>query len=142
MKTKKTRFELTIALIIIVLSALNIAYANEAIIKELEKEAKTIDSKFTGFNITRGEKLFRNERINSSGEKISCMTCHTSDPKKEGLTRANKTIQPMAPVINPERFTDMAKVQKWFKRNCNDVLDRACTLEEKGDFAVFMMSIK
>lgn len=142
MKTKKTRFELTIALIIIVLSVLDIANANEAIIKELEKEAKAIDTKFTGFNVARGEKLFRNERVNKNGEKISCMTCHTPDPKKEGLTRANKIIQPMAPVINPERFTDMAKVQKWFKRNCNDVLDRECTLEEKGDFAVFMMSIK
>ncbi|MGZ3790026.1 MAG: DUF1924 domain-containing protein, partial [Bacteriovorax sp.] len=35
-----------------------------------------------------------------------------------------------------------AKVQKWFKRNCNDVLERVCTPQEKGDFVKYMMSIK
>ncbi|MGZ3788517.1 MAG: DUF1924 domain-containing protein, partial [Bacteriovorax sp.] len=98
-------------------------WANEAVLKELEKEARAADVKFVGFNSSAGEKLFRAERTHSSGEKISCMACHTPDPKKTGLTRANKVIQPLAPVANAERFTDMAKVQKWFKRNCNDVLE-------------------
>lgn len=126
----------------LVIMSINLAFANEEILKEYEVNAKAIDPKFIKFNISAGEKLFRSERIHSKGEKISCMTCHTTDPKKPGLTRANKIIEPIAPVVNPERFTDMIKVNKWFKRNCNDVLERECTIKEKGDFIVYMMSIK
>ena len=31
----------------------------------------------------------------------------------------------LAPAFEPRRFTDAAKVEKWFGRNCNDVLGRA-----------------
>ena len=116
--------------------------ADDAILKAYEAEAKKIDIKFQGFNASSGEKLFRMQRLHSSGEKVSCMTCHTDNPKAEGLTRANKVLEPIAPVANKERFTDMAKVEKWFKRNCNDVLERPCTYLEKGDFIKFMMSVK
>jgi cytochrome c peroxidase len=137
---KKNKFALILTFMSFFLS--HWSMANEAILKELEKEARSADAKFVQFNITAGEKFFRNERINSSGEKVSCMTCHTPDPKKTGMTRANKVIEPMAPTINTERFTDIIKVQKWFKRNCNDVLERICTSQEKGNFVKYMMSIK
>ena len=117
-------------------------HASETILKVFENEAKKSDAKFAGFNISNGEKLFRMQRLHSSGEKVSCMTCHTDNPKNQGLTRANKVIEPMATIANKDRFTDMAKVEKWFKRNCNDVLERPCTIQEKGDFIKFMMSIK
>lgn len=94
------------------------------------------------FSAGRGEKFFRTERMHSKGDKVSCMTCHTDNPKNSGLTRANKVIQPMAPIVNPERFTDNAKIEKWFKRNCNDVYERPCTELEKGDFIAYMKSIK
>lgn len=110
--------------------------ANEEILKSFEVQAAKT------FSATEGEKIYRTKRINSKGENISCMTCHTPDPKGEGLTRANKIIEPIAPVANKERFTDMAKVEKWFKRNCKDVLDRECTVMEKGNFVRFMMSVK
>lgn len=126
---------------IFLLTSLSV-FADDAILKAYEAEAKKIDIKFQGFNASSGEKLFRMQRLHSSGEKVSCMTCHTDNPKAEGLTRANKVIEPIAPVANKERFTDMAKVEKWFKRNCNDVLERSCTYLEKGDFIKFMMSVK
>lgn len=118
------------------------SFANEVILKSFEAQMLKTDARFKSFSIAEGEKLFRNERINSENEKISCMTCHTSNPKSEGLTRANKVIEALAPVVNKERFTDMAKVEKWFKRNCKDVLERECTLTEKGNFTKYMMSIK
>ena len=37
-------------------------------------------------------------------------------------------------------YADPAKVEKWFKRNCNEVLGRACTPLEKGDWLSFMRS--
>jgi hypothetical protein len=46
----------------------------------------------------------------------------------------------MAPSANKERFTDVKKIEKWFKRNCNDVLARECTAQEKGDFLKYLLS--
>lgn len=40
---------------------------------------------------------------------------------------------------NAERFTNEAKVEKWFRRNCNDVLGRACTFSEKADVLAYLI---
>ncbi len=40
----------------------------------------------------------------------------------------------------PNRYTDQAKAEKWFGRNCRNVLRRECTPTEKGDFITFMLS--
>lgn len=90
----------------------------------------------------RGEKLFLAKRTHSNGESVSCTSCHTDNPKAIGKTRANKLIEPIAPVANKARLTDSEKVEKWFKRNCKDVLERACTDQEKADFIAFMISVK
>lgn len=119
-----------------------VAEANNAILSEIAVAAKKEDANFKDFSAQRGEKLFRLERKHSKGENVSCMTCHTDNPKAMGKTRANKEIDPIAVVANSKRFTDMAKVEKWFGRNCKDVLERNCTALEKGDFVKFMMSVK
>lgn len=53
-----------------------------------------------------------------------------------------KAIKPIAPAANAERFTSPEKVEKWFRRNCNDVLKRACTSQEKDDFIAFLLTVK
>jgi hypothetical protein len=74
---------------------------------------------------------------------LSCATCHTDHPKSAGRNeKTGKEILPLAPAANRERFADSAKVEKWFKRNCQDVLERACTAQEKGDFVSYLLSIK
>jgi hypothetical protein len=128
--------------VLINLITISSSFGNEEILKKYEKDAKSLDPKFVEFSLKEGEKLFRNERQNSKNEKVSCMTCHTSDPRKEGLTRANKVVLPLAPISNQDRFTDILKVEKWFKRNCKDVYERECTIIEKGNFVKYMMSIK
>ena len=70
----------------------------------------------------------------------SCTTCHTDSPLNTGKTRAGKAIEPMAVSANPQRFTDMEKVEKWFGRNCNSVLGRDCTPQEKGDVATWLIA--
>ena len=55
-------------------------------------------------------------------------------------TRAGQAIDPMAVSANSDRFTDFAKDEKWFKRNCSTVLHRECTPTEKGDFISFMVA--
>jgi hypothetical protein len=56
--------------------------------------------------------------------------------------KTNKAIEPMAPSVNPKRFSDPANVEKWFRRNCNDALGRACTTQDKGDFITYLLSVK
>ena len=46
----------------------------------------------------------------------------------------------MAASASPKRYTDRAKTEKWFRRNCHNVLGRDCTATEKGDFITFMLT--
>lgn len=89
----------------------------------------------------RGEAFFF-AKVTRDGKTESCTGCHTDNPKAVGKTRANKAIEPLAPVANRDRLTDPAKVEKWFRRNCKDVHARECTPQEKADFVAFLISVK
>jgi hypothetical protein len=105
----------------------------------LEREARQTQAPFAGFSAQRGEQFFRS----THGGDWSCATCHTDSPLRAGKhARTGKAIQPLAPAANPARFADAAKVEKWFKRNCNDVLSRACTAQEKGDVLAWLLQIR
>ncbi len=90
----------------------------------------------------RGATLYRSEHSGRAGTSVSCASCHTANPKQPGRTRVGKRIDPLAPAANPQRFTDSAKVEKWFRRNCMDVLQRECSAREKGDFIAWLSQIK
>lgn len=94
---------------------------------------------FSGFSADRGRTFFTSQH----GNDWSCSSCHTDRPAAEGKhARTGKVIAPLAPAANPERFADEAKIEKWFRRNCNDVLGRVCTPQEKGDVLTWLMSLK
>ncbi|MFQ5735406.1 MAG: DUF1924 domain-containing protein [Thermodesulfobacteriota bacterium] len=93
------------------------------------------------FSAEAGREFFNRKRVHSKGEVRSCSRCHTSNPANKGRTPVGKVIEPMAPSVNPERFTDPKKVEKWFRRNCRWVLERECTPEEKGNYLTFMFSL-
>ena len=100
--------------------------------------AKQESPAFKDFSAARGEAFYRAK----SGD-VACASCHGISPKDHGKhATTGKDILPMAPSANPERFTDAAKVEKWFRRNCNDVLKRACTASEKGDFITYLTSVR
>ena len=68
---------------------------------------------------------------------------HTSAPSVDGKhASTGKVIAPLAPAFNPERFTDMAKTEKWFRRNCNDVMGRECSSSEKADVLAWLLTFK
>jgi hypothetical protein len=48
----------------------------------------------------------------------------------------------MAMTANAERFSDPAKVEKWFGRNCKEVIGRACTPAEKADFMTYLSEVR
>ena len=93
-------------------------------------------------DVKAGDVFYHLKRTRSDGTERSCATCHTDDPRNRGMTRANKEIEPLAPSANPLRFTDPAKVEKWFERNCNDVLERPCTPTEKENFIQYLRSVQ
>lgn len=107
--------------------------------KRFEAEARAAGSGFSGFSAQRGEAFFKG----THGAEWSCASCHTANPLTAGKhAKTGKPIAPLAPAANPERFTDAASVDKWFRRNCNDVLGRPCTAQEKGDVLQYLMSLK
>ena len=86
----------------------------------------------------RGERFFTSRH----GSDWSCSSCHTDNPLARGRhAKTGKDIAPLAPAANAERFTDPARVEKWFRRNCNDVLGRACSAQEKADVLAYLMSL-
>jgi hypothetical protein len=77
------------------------------------------------------------------GGEWSCSSCHGSPPTLAGKhASTGKPIDPLAPAANPGAFTDSAKVDKWFRRNCKDVLQRECNAGEKADVLAYLIGLK
>ena len=109
------------------------------ILRGYEASARQASPGFAGFSAERGRALFEAPH----GREWSCASCHTQNPAASGRhAKTSKTIAPLAPAANPERFTSTAEAEKWFKRNCNDVLGRACTAQEKGDVLAYLVAQK
>lgn len=77
------------------------------------------------------------------GRDWSCASCHGAVPTQAGRhAGTGKAIEALAPAADNTRFRDQAKSEKWFRRNCNDVLGRACTAGEKADVLAWLTSLK
>ncbi len=97
----------------------------------------------SNFSAEHGKQNWTKEVASKEGEKRSCTTCHNEDLTKPGKhNTTKKVIEPMAPSVNAERYTDQKKIEKWFKRNCEWTWGRECTAQEKGDFLKFLMGAK
>ncbi|HET9594693.1 MAG TPA: DUF1924 domain-containing protein [Anaeromyxobacteraceae bacterium] len=108
------------------------------LLREYEAEARRLRPGFGAFSAEEGHRLYRAEFLHD-GQKVSCSSCHTPDPRSRGMTPAGKIVEPLAPAANPERLSDRSQVEKWFKRNCKQVLGRECTAEEKGHFVTWLL---
>lgn len=88
---------------------------------------------------TRGQQFF----TTTHGKEWSCSTCHGAVPTGAGKhASTGKSITALAPAANAERFTDAAKAEKWFRRNCNDVVGRECTTTEEADILSWLLTLK
>lgn len=93
----------------------------------------------TAGDAARGKAFFTSRH----GDEWSCASCHGNPPTTTGKHAATgKTIPPLAPAFNAEAFTDTAKVDKWFRRNCRDVLARECSAAEKADVLAWLNSLR
>ena len=90
-------------------------------------------------NAVKGEAFFKA----SHGQEWQCTSCHGKSAMTSGRhASTDKVIEPLAPAANAKRFTDSAKVEKWFRRNCKDVLARECAPAEKADVLAWLITLR
>jgi mono/diheme cytochrome c family protein len=121
--------------------SLSVAFANTNLKEQhagWTAQAKSADAVFVP-SAERG-KNFYGRIFRAGNEMASCASCHTANPKALGKhVITGKEIPALSPSANPERFTDTKKSEKWFKRNCNDVIGRECTAAEKSDLTAWLL---
>lgn len=87
----------------------------------------------------RGQQFF----TSTHGRDWSCASCHGQVPTGPGRhAGTGKPIAALAPAASAGRFSDPAKVEKWFRRNCKDVAGRECTAAEKADVLAWLITLK
>lgn len=101
---------------------------SNAMLKEYEKEVGGT------FSADSGKQFWYKDN-----DGRSCTSCHTDSLLVKGRhERTGKIIEPMAPSVNPERLTEVKKINKWFLRNCKWTIGRECTTREKGDILLWL----
>jgi cytochrome c553 len=87
----------------------------------------------------RGQSFFNS----THGNEWKCASCHGALPTGKGdHAITHKVIEALAPAFNAQRFSDLAKADKWFRRNCKDVLARECSAAEKADVLAWLITLK
>jgi mono/diheme cytochrome c family protein len=123
----------TLAIAALLLATTAQAETPRDFLTRFEKEAGSAAS------AERGARFFTTKQ----GGEWSCASCHTDKPTQAGRhAKTDKPITALAPAANAERFTDATKVDKWFRRNCNDTLNRTCSAQEKADVMAFLLAQK
>jgi len=116
-----------------------VAGPREDQLARLASAARASDPAFGGFSAARGKTLHTQAFAGGKADTPACTSCHGTDTRAGGRSPTGKAIDAMALSATPSRYTDPAKVEKWFRRNCNEVLGRECTALEKGDWLTFML---
>lgn len=94
----------------------------------------------TNFSASHGKFLW-NQTMRPRGASTdrSCASCHTSDIHHNGRHAVTgKLIKPLAPSVLSRRLTNIRKVRKWLRRNCQWTRGRECTPQEKGDLLTYL----
>lgn len=122
---------------------LNISFASviDDYLSSLKQEVLKTEPNFKTFDAKRGEEIFKSKHIGKKGKEISCESCHTTNLANSGENIfTGKPIEPLSPKANPKRLTDISEIEKWLKRNFNDVYNKEGTPMEKGDVITYIMS--
>lgn len=123
------------------LSSLAVAGPREDLLAQYTSAAKAANPVFGGFSAQRGQTLHTQNFTTGKPDSPSCTSCHGTNSRTAGKNATGKVIDAMAVSATPTRYTDPAKVEKWFKRNCNEVIGRECSAVEKGDWLTYVMSL-
>lgn len=136
----KKRLRIIAAVVALTLPLSVPAASIDAQLERYATAARSAGSGFEGFVAARGEGFHTRRFSGGRPDTPSCAACHRDDPRQPGQTRTGKSIEPVALSVSPGRYADPEKVEKWFKRNCQEVLGRECSAQEKGDWLSYMRS--
>ena len=136
----RRKLAIPLCIVATILSTSIFAGTREDLLAQYATAAKTDAPTFSGFSAARGKALYTQKFSGGKPDTPACTACHGESPRGAGRTLTGKNIEAVAVSVTPKRYTDAAKVEKWFKRNCNEVLGRACTAQEKGDWLSYMLS--
>jgi len=105
--------------------------------------AKSDNPEFKAPSIAEGQAFFNRKFTMPNGKEVACASCHTTNPADNGKHLVTgKSIQPLSPYVNKNRFTDLDKVEDKFTEHCTDILGADCTAAEKANFIAFVMTQK
>lgn len=137
--TKALLFAAQASALALILAGLMQAWAHAADTSIAQEVARWSSQAGTPAQVERGDVFFNSRH----GGQWSCASCHGTPPTRAGKhASTGKVIDPLAPAFNPKGFTDQARVDKWLKRNCKDVLSRECTAQEKADVLAYLAQLK
>lgn len=128
-----------ICITLLLLLGANTAFAETpaSLVAAYAAEAAKTTAGFTP-SAQRGQAFFT-KQWGVSQKMPDCTACHGKNLKLDGKhVITGKRIEPFSPAVTPERFTSSRKVEKWFGRNCKEVVGRECTAAEKADFIQFV----
>ena len=109
--------------------------------REYGVHAKELDPKST-LSAAAGRAFFT-KKVIVDGKDVSCSTCHTDNPADVGKHKeTGKPIKPLAPSVNPNRFSDRNKTEKNFSAHCRDLYKKDCSAQEKGDYITYLLTVK
>ena len=102
--------------------------------------AKTINPDFKP-SVEEG-KAFYNRKVGYKGKQVSCASCHTANPADNGKNFVtHKRIRPLSPAVNPQRFSDLDKVEEKFVQHCNDITGSDCTAQDKVNYITYLITV-
>ncbi|HEX5364769.1 MAG TPA: DUF1924 domain-containing protein [Gallionella sp.] len=88
-------------------------------------------------------RAFYTKKVEVAGKDLSCAACHTDNPANPGKhNETGKPIKPMAPAVNPQRFSNIQKSAAGFSKHCQDLYGKDCSPQDKGDFITYLLTIK
>lgn len=88
-------------------------------------------------------RAFYTKKVDVAGKDLSCSACHTDNPANTGKhNETGKAIKPMAPSVNPKRFSNIQKSAAGFTKHCKDLYGKDCSAQDKGDFITYLLSVK
>lgn len=128
---------LGVALVLTMASRMALADGPSNLLDTYKAQAK--EAGLAAGDAPRGQSFFNS----THGNEWKCASCHGAVPTGKGEHAiTHKVIEPLAPAFNPQRFSDLAKADKWFRRNCKDVLARECSAAEKADVLAWLLTLK
>lgn len=103
--------------------------------------AQRLDTKF--MPSADDGRAFYTKKVEVNGKDLSCSACHTDSPANTGKhNETGRAIKPLAPSVNPKRFSNRNKSEMAFSKHCRDLYGKDCAPGDKANYVTYLLTIK